>query len=231
MRTMFAYGSEMSTVPLEAQSLKTLSKMNQPRRILEIGMYTGYGASTMLKGCENATLASLEIDSFLKPWVRNGLASMPNLLSRREIEVGSALVTLEKMPSSEAFDLVSVDAYKREYKRYVRMLIARGLLDKNAMIAADNTLYCGFPSALSESCFLEEIEPKTRSNTKNDSDPSTVSFGHLMSLFPVPASPAPGSSPPGRYERYSSHMEKWASSRTLMRSTTTRLMSSMRQST
>ena len=60
------------------------------------------------------------------------------------------------------------------------MLIARGLLDKNAMIAADNTLYCLFPSAMSESCFLEEIEPKTRSNTKKDSDPSTVSFGHFI---------------------------------------------------
>ena len=83
-RTMFAHGPEMSTVPLEAQSLKTLSKMKQPRRILEIGMYTGYGASTMLKGCENATLASLEIDSFLKPWVRDGLASMPNLHTRED---------------------------------------------------------------------------------------------------------------------------------------------------
>ena len=133
-----------------------------------------------LKDCENETLVSLELDPFLKPWVQECLTSMPNILSRHEIEVGPAFDTLEKMPSSEAFDLVSVDANKREYKRYVEMLIARGLLDKNAMIAADNTLYCGFPSALSESCFLEEIEPKTRSNTKKDSDPSTVSFGHFI---------------------------------------------------
>ena len=139
-RTMFAHGPEMSTVPLEAQSLKTLSKMKQPRRILEIGMYTGYGASTMLKGCENATLASLEIDSFLKPWVRDGLASMPNLLSRREIEVGSALDTLEKMPSSEALDLVSIDANKNGYMRYVGVLIARGIPAKNAMTVDESTL-------------------------------------------------------------------------------------------
>ena len=144
-RTMFAHGPELSTVPLEAQSLKTLSKMKQPRRILEIGMYTGYGASTMLKGCENATLASLEIDSFLKPWVRDGLASMPNLLSRREIEVGSALDTLEKMPSSEApsseaLDLVSVDANKNGYMRYVGVLIARSIPAKNAMTVDESTL-------------------------------------------------------------------------------------------
>ena len=83
---------------------------------------------------------SLEIDSFLKPWVRENLESVPNLLSRREIEVGTALDTLEKMPSSEAFDMVSIDANKSEYMRHVEVLIARGLLSKSAMIVADNTL-------------------------------------------------------------------------------------------
>ena len=233
--------------------------MKQARRILEIDMYNRFGASTLLKGCGNATLAALEIDSFLKPWVRDGQVPMPKFLSRRENEVGYALDTLEKMPSSEvldllsienengyiryvgvliargipaknvmtvdecklkdyksetlaslecvpflkpwvqecltsklrilsrhevvvrpdfdtlekmhsseAFDLVSGDANKRDYKDYVEMLIARGLLDKNAMIVAYNKSYCGFPSALLESCFLEETDPKTRSNTYKD---------------------------------------------------------------
>ena len=178
-RTMFAHGPEMSTVPLEAQFLKTLSMMKQPRRTLEIGMFTGYGAATMLQGCENATLVSLEIDSFLKPWVRGGLESRPNLLSRREIEVGPALDTLEKMPSSEAFDLVSIDAKKSGYLRYVEVLIAPGLPDKNAMIV-DNTLYCGFPSKLSEPCFLVVTEPKTRSNTTKDRDLIIVLFPGII---------------------------------------------------
>ena len=270
--TMFAHGPEMSTVTLEAQFLKTLSMMKQPRRIFEIGMFIGNGVATMLKGCENATLVSLEIDSFLKPWVRDGLESRPNLLSRREIEVGPALDTLEKMPSSEAFDLVSiyakksgylryvevliarglpaknamivddstlkdcenatlvsleidpflkpwvqecltsmpnilsrheikvgpaldtlekmlsseafdlvsVDANKREYKRYVEVLIARGLFDKNAMIVADNTLYCGFPSKLSEPCFPVVTELKTRSNTTKDRDLIIVLFPGII---------------------------------------------------
>ena len=69
------------------------------------------------------------------------------------------------MHSSEAFDLVSGDANKREYKDYVEMPIARGLLDKNAMIAAYNKSHCGFPSALFASSFFGEKDPKTRSNT------------------------------------------------------------------
>uniref|UniRef100_A0A7S0ZTP8 3-dehydroquinate synthase domain-containing protein n=1 Tax=Noctiluca scintillans TaxID=2966 RepID=A0A7S0ZTP8_NOCSC len=104
----------------------------------------------MLEGCETATLVSLEIDPFLKPWVQECLALMPNILSRHEIEVGPALDTLEKMPSSEAFDLVFIDANKSEYKRYVEVLIARHLLAENAMIVADNTLYCGIPFTPSE---------------------------------------------------------------------------------
>ena len=128
--------------------------MKQPRRILEIGIFTGYGAATMLKGCENATLVSPEIDSFLKPWVRDGLASMPNPLSCREIEVGLALDTLEKMPSSEAFELASIDANKSGYKRYVEVLIARGPA-KNAMKVDASTL----KDCENETLVLLEIDP------------------------------------------------------------------------
>ena len=63
-RTMSDHGPETSTVPLEAQSLETLSKMKQPSRILEIDMYTGYGASTLI-------WASLECVPFLKPWIQS----------------------------------------------------------------------------------------------------------------------------------------------------------------
>ena len=93
-----------------------------------IGMITRYGADVMRMNSGYATLVSIEIDPFLKPWVQECLTSMPNILSRHEIEVGPALDTLEKMPSSEAFDLVFIDANKSEYKRYVEVLIARGLL-------------------------------------------------------------------------------------------------------
>ena len=69
-RTMFAYGPEVCTDPLEAQLLFALSTMKQPRRTLETDMFTGYGAAATQKGFENATLVSLEIDSFLKPCSR-----------------------------------------------------------------------------------------------------------------------------------------------------------------
>ena len=75
---------------------------------------------------------------------------------------------------SETIGLVSCDENKRDYKDYVEMLIARDMLDKNAMTTAYNKLYCGFLSALFESSFLEEKDPTTRSNTCKDRFQSTV---------------------------------------------------------
>ena len=186
--TMSDHGPVMRTVPLETQLLETFSKMKQSRRILVIDKYNGYGTSTLLKGCEYESLASLEIDSFLKsktpasleyvpflkPWVQECLTSKLRTLLCHEIEREAYFDTLEKMHSSEAFDLVSGDVNKRDYKDYVEMLIARGLLDKNAMTAAYNKLHCGVLSALFESSFLEEKDPMTRSNTCKDRSQSTV---------------------------------------------------------
>ena len=57
-RTLFTDGPEVSTDPLEAQFLKALSTMKQPCLTLEIGMFTRYGAATMLmdSGLRNACL-------------------------------------------------------------------------------------------------------------------------------------------------------------------------------
>ena len=229
--TMSDHGPVMRTVPLETQLLKTFSKMKQSRRILVTDKYNGYGTSTLLKGCEYETLAPLEIDSFLKsktpaspeyvpflkPWVQECLTSKLRTL------LGADFDTLEKMHSSEAFDLVSGDVNKRDYKDYVEMLIARGLLDKNAMTAAYNKLYCGFLSALFESSFLEEKDPMTRSNTCKDRFQSTVLTPDVF--FHVPASPDPATcTTPQKYggdNQSSSPMKNSWASRTTLRWTTT----------
>jgi len=58
-RTMFSYGEEMSTDPLEAMFIKQLAFMSRPRRILEIGMFVGYGAAAMLEGAALDSLPKL----------------------------------------------------------------------------------------------------------------------------------------------------------------------------
>lgn len=144
-KTMYSYGEEMSTDLLEAQFLKAVTALKQPRRVLEVGMFAGYGASAMLEGCQSAHVVSLEIDPYLKTWVEECFVPMPAVASRLEIIIGPALDSMAKLPASKPFDLVFVDANKSEYVKYVEILVARGLLAEGAMLVVDNTLYCGIP--------------------------------------------------------------------------------------
>jgi len=142
-RTMFSYGEEMSTDPLEAMLLKELVFMAMPRRVLEIGMFVGYGAVAMLEGSPEAQVTSLEIDPYLKDWLVSCLGDMPEISKRHDIVVGPALDTLPALTGE--FDLVFIDANKAEYRQYVEIILERKLLSASGVIVCDNVLYNGYP--------------------------------------------------------------------------------------
>jgi len=76
--TMFAYGPEMSTYPTEAQTIKMFTFMKGARRVLEIGMFTGYGAAAIVEALPvGGECVSLDIDPFLKDWVWGGHGKVP----------------------------------------------------------------------------------------------------------------------------------------------------------
>jgi len=144
-QTMFSYGEEMSTDPLEAMLLKQLAFMAAPRRVLEIGMFVGYGSVAMLEGSPETDVVSLEIDPYLKGWLAECLEPFPDISARHEVVVGPALDSLPKLHGQ--FDMVFVDANKAEYKRYVELIIQHKLLSSRGVIVCDNVLYNGYPYA------------------------------------------------------------------------------------
>jgi glucose-6-phosphate 1-epimerase len=117
--------------------------MAKPKRILEVGMFVGFGAVAMLEGCSTSRVVSLEIDPYLRKWLADCLANFPDFLERHEIVVGPALDSLPNLPGQ--FDMVFVDANKSEYKRYVEVMLDRNLLAPGATIICDNVLYNGYP--------------------------------------------------------------------------------------
>merc|ERR1719191_305806 len=125
-RTMFSYGEEMSTDPLEAMLLKELVALGKPENVLEIGMFVGYGAVAMLEGCPHTKVVSLEIDPYLKEWLSSCLQAFPDITKRHEIVVGPALESLPKIQGT--FDMVFIDANKAEYMDYVKAILAKNLL-------------------------------------------------------------------------------------------------------
>merc|ERR1719454_2456213 len=144
-KTMFSYGPEMSTDPTEAMTIKMFSFMKGAKRVLEVGMFTGYGAAAIVEALPaDGECVSLDIDPFLKGWVGEVMAKFAEG-KKHSVVVGPALDSMAKLPASKKFDFVFVDANKSEYKRYIEVLLERDLLTDDAMIAVDNTLYCGLP--------------------------------------------------------------------------------------
>jgi caffeoyl-CoA O-methyltransferase len=166
-KTMFSYGTEMSTDPIEAMFLKMLTYMKNPSQVLEVGMFTGYGSMAIAEALPSSgKITSLDIDPFLKEWVQDVTQTMPEG-KKHEIIVGPALDSLKGVDFEQKFDLVFIDANKAEYKEYVQILLSRELLAPNAMIVADNVLYNGYP-------YLSEMY---------DAQPSRRGFGDAVKEF------------------------------------------------
>merc|ERR1712217_144268 len=144
-KTMFSYGPEMSTDPTEAQTIKMFTFMKSAKRVLEVGMFTGYGAAAIVEALPpDGECVSLDIDPFLKDWVGEVMAKFPEG-KKHSVIVGPALDSMASLPAQKKFDFVFVDANKSEYKRYVEVLLERDLLTDDDMPVVDNTLYCGLP--------------------------------------------------------------------------------------
>lgn len=129
----------MASGHVQGRFLKLLVKMIRPKRILEIGTYTGYSAICMAEGLDNdGKLYTYEVDDELEDFTRRWIEGSP-VADKIIFTIGSAL---EKVPTlGETFDLVFIDGNKREYIDYYEMSLRH--LSKNGWIIADNTLWDG----------------------------------------------------------------------------------------
>lgn len=129
----------MASGHVQGRFLKLLVKMIRPKRILEIGTYTGYSAICMAEGLDNdGKLYTYEVDDELEDFTRRWIEGSP-VADKIIFTIGSAL---EKVPTlGETFDLVFIDGNKREYIDYYEMSLRH--LSRNGWIIADNTLWDG----------------------------------------------------------------------------------------
>lgn len=125
---------------LQGRILKMLVGMIKPRKILELGTFTGYSAMSMAEGLAgDAELHTIEIDDELEDFIRSRFEESP-YADRLHLHIGDAKEVLSTM-SGERFDLVFIDANKREYCEYYDMVFP--MLSEGGYIIADNTLWDG----------------------------------------------------------------------------------------
>ncbi|WP_346856472.1 O-methyltransferase [uncultured Draconibacterium sp.] len=132
-------GARMISGHLQGQVLTMLSKMIGPVSILELGTFTGYSAICLAKGLQKGgKLITIEIDDELELLAQNYFKKA-GLQDKIEQRIGSALDIIPQL--NNKFDLVFMDADKREYVNYYNLLIDK--LESGAYIIADNTLWNG----------------------------------------------------------------------------------------
>lgn len=137
---------EMLSGHLEGQTLKMLVRISGAKRILEVGMFTGYSALAMAEALpEDGQVIACEVDRYVADFARACFDGSPHG-SKIQVEVAPALETLQKLAEAGAsFDLVFIDADKTEYVDYFNLLIDTDLLAADGFILVDNTLLQGQP--------------------------------------------------------------------------------------
>ena len=121
-----------------------ISQMIQPKRILELGTFTGYSAICLAEGLtEDGRLITIEHNDEMEDSIRRNLALSP-LGEKIELIIGDAKETLRRLgdkAKGEEFDLVFIDADKKEYCDYLDLVFP--LMREGGWILADNTLWDG----------------------------------------------------------------------------------------
>jgi caffeoyl-CoA O-methyltransferase len=156
-------GSElMLTGPVAGRFLETLVWFAQPRRILEIGTFSGYSALSMAAALpEGGQIDACEIDPERAAFAQRYFDRSPHG-SKITLHLGPAAETIAGLEGE--FDLVFIDADKEGYVAYYDAVVPR--LAAHGMIVADNTLSSGR--------VLEGEGPLVAFNEHVAADPRTV---------------------------------------------------------
>ena len=136
--------ASMQISPELGQLLALLVRMLDARRILELGVFTGYSSLCMAEALPaDGKLIACDVkreytDKAEQYWRAGGVAE------KVALRLAPALETLKELTEageSGRFDLIFVDAVKEEYPTYYPLVY--GLLRPGGLMAMDNTLWGG----------------------------------------------------------------------------------------
>lgn len=123
----------------QGRVLSMLSFMMRPKRILEIGTFTGYSGLCLAEGlAEGGELITIDINEELEDRVRGYIheAGMDNTITYL---IGDAIEVIPTL--SGLFDLVFIDADKHNYLQYYHLVFDK--IASGGFIMVDNTLWNG----------------------------------------------------------------------------------------
>ena len=123
----------------QGRFLTMMSAMLSPKRVLEIGTFTGYSALCLAKGlAPGGILHTIECNDELEEFIREAVAKAGKT-EQIVLHIGDALSLIPQI--DEIFDLVFIDGDKREYVAYYEAAMPK--LRIGGFIVADNVLWDG----------------------------------------------------------------------------------------
>ena len=124
---------------IQGRFLSIITKLIKPKKILEIGTYTGYSAICMAEGLiENGIIHTIDINEELVS-IQNKYFAKSKCNNSIIQHVGDARNIIKSI--DEKFDLVFLDADKENYIEYYELVIEK--VRKGGLIIADNVLWTG----------------------------------------------------------------------------------------
>ena len=132
----------------QGRVLSMITKLINPKTILEIGTYTGYSALCMAEGLqEKGTLHTIDKNEELEE-LQHKYFEKSNYTDQIKQYVGNAIEIIPTI--DEKFDLVFIDADKSNYINYFHLIIDK--MNNGGIILSDNVLWSGK--------VVEELNPK-----------------------------------------------------------------------
>lgn len=124
---------------IQGTFLQMISKLAQPKRILEIGTYTGYSAICLAQGLQkDGLIHTIDVNDELEPMIRRYIEKA-GLTNKITLHIGNALNIIPAI--NETWDLVFIDADKENYLNYYNQVFEK--VRSGGLIIADNVLWSG----------------------------------------------------------------------------------------
>jgi len=124
---------------LQGRFLSFFSRILRPKRVLEIGTYTGYSCICLAEGLQKGgKIVTIDINPELEDIIVPYLTKA-GIREQVELKFGNAMDIVPQI--EEELDLVFIDADKHNYLSYYKMVVPK--LRKGGFILADNVLWSG----------------------------------------------------------------------------------------
>jgi predicted O-methyltransferase YrrM len=123
----------------QGRILSMISKIIKPKRVLEIGTYTGYSALCIAEGLDiKGVIDTIDINEELQE-IQNKFFKKSGFANKINQHIGNALEVIPKI--KRKFDLVFLDADKENYINYFELVIDK--INAGGILISDNVLWSG----------------------------------------------------------------------------------------